>query len=234
MADRRATGPKLTRRLIEARFAKLRSDTAVRTFELPSKLVRDWLKEIVAPLEARGEDLWLFAYGSLLWSGEVSAAEQRLARVHGFHRRFCLWQWAYRGNVDNPCLMLALDQGGCCEGIVYRVRGPALVQKLDEVWCREMQGDGYRPRWVRAATEQGNVRALAFTINKGGERYAGKLPEAVIADYIAKACGRKGACAEYLWRVAETLDQIGIRDNHLRRLDTLVARLLADARNEPR
>jgi cation transport protein ChaC len=31
-------------------------------------------------------DLWVFAYGSLIWRPEFDSLEQRWARVHGYHR----------------------------------------------------------------------------------------------------------------------------------------------------
>ena len=38
--------------------------------------------------------------------------------IQGWHRRFCLWMPAGRGTRDNPGLMLGLDRGGSCRGIV--------------------------------------------------------------------------------------------------------------------
>ena len=36
------------------------------------------------------QDLWVFAYGSLIWNPLIHYIEQRRALLHGFHRRFCL------------------------------------------------------------------------------------------------------------------------------------------------
>ena len=59
-----------------------------------------------------GHDLWVFAYGSLMWRPEFPVAERRLGTVRGFHRRFCLLQRRYRATPERPGLMLALDRGG--------------------------------------------------------------------------------------------------------------------------
>ena len=49
-----------------------------------------------AAVAAAGDgDLWLFAYGSLLWRPDFPYRESRIARVRGYHRRFCLWQWRW-------------------------------------------------------------------------------------------------------------------------------------------
>ncbi len=36
--------------------------------------------------QGRRPDLWVFGYASLVWRPEFEAAEQRLARVPGYHR----------------------------------------------------------------------------------------------------------------------------------------------------
>ena len=58
-----------------------------------------------------GEELWLFAYGSLMWKPDIEVAERRVATVKGWHRRFCPWQWRFRGTRDCPGVMLALGRG---------------------------------------------------------------------------------------------------------------------------
>src|SRR4029078_388454 len=63
-------------------------------------------------------DLWLFAYGSLIWKPDVEFAERRKAKLAGWHRRFCIWQRRWRGTSANPCLMLALHRGGSCLVVV--------------------------------------------------------------------------------------------------------------------
>src|SRR5215207_5152391 len=58
--------------------------------------------------EHRADDeFWLFAYGSLMWKPDIEIAERRVATIQGWHRRFCLWQWRFRGTRDCP---LALDR----------------------------------------------------------------------------------------------------------------------------
>src|SRR5262245_6656103 len=36
------------------------------------------------------DDLWVFAYGSLMWDPAIHVVEIRRATLRGFHRRFCL------------------------------------------------------------------------------------------------------------------------------------------------
>ena len=177
------------------------------------------------------QGVWVFAYGSLIWKPEdtVQIREQQIARVHGLHRRFCLWQWRSRGSPAQPCLMMALDRGGACKAVVQRLEGEGLVQQLWPIWQREMRGRGYVARWVDAATEQGVIKALTFVANRSGTRYAGDLDVHTQADYLASGCGPRGACAEYLRNTVVALEQLHIRDRYLWRLQKLVAKRLAIA-----
>ena len=171
-------------------------------------------------------DLWLFAYGSLIWKPDVEFAERRKAKLVGWHRRFCIWQRRWRGTSANPGLMLALDRGGSCRGVVYRIV-PPVKEKIAEVWRREMIGYAYHPRLLPAETEAGTVTALAFVVNRHSGRYAGRLSDEEIADKIATACGHIGPCASYLLDTLAHLEELGIHDRHLWRLQKLVAERLA-------
>jgi cation transport protein ChaC len=214
----------LTQDLIAAAFPVLPADDESAMPLLPEAEIAERYERWMA---SHGDgDLWLFGYGSLMWKPELDFAEQRLATVQGWHRRFCLWQWRFRGSRDRPGLMLALDRGGACAGLAYRIAGPGLQAKLAEVWRREIGGDGYRPRWLTAMTADGPVSALAFVANRDGRRYAGALPDEAVADHIARACGHAGANAEYLLETVARCHALGIRDRRLSRLQALVAERL--------
>ena len=214
---------RLTPALIKRRFPRPRIGTPRYETVLPDHTSQRWRREFLTEAVREGADVWVFSYGSLLWSGEIETRECRVARVHGWHRRFCLLQWAWRGDAEQPCLMLALDRGGSCEGMVQRFPGPHASDVLGQIWDREMSGDGYRPRWVTARTEAGRVRALTFVINRDSMRYSGRLSDADTARCIAAACGQSGACAEYLRRTLRALEDSGLTDHHLARLEQLVA-----------
>ncbi|QRE74246.1 gamma-glutamylcyclotransferase [Methylobacterium aquaticum] len=181
--------------------------------------------------------LWLFAYGALMWRPEFPFAEHRAARVRGWHRRFCLWQRGFRGTPERPGVMLALDRGGECRGLAYRLIGDDLRAAVRPVWRREMRGRGYAARWLAAETAEGPVPALAFVADRTGPRYAGRLTDAEIADSIAAACGPIGPSAEYLLNTVAACEAMGIRDRHLFAMQALVAERLAacdpQAQNSP-
>ena len=171
------------------------------------------------------QDLWLFAYGSLIWNPAFHYAERRTARLHGYHRRYCLWTSLGRGTPDRPGLMLGLDRGGSCAGIAYRIAAPAVDIELDIVWRREMVTGAYAPTWVRLRTLEGTLDAVAFVINHAHERYAHKLTDAEIATVVAFARGQLGACRDYLFNTLQHLHELGVRDRGLERVAAQVRRL---------
>ena len=165
-----------------------------------------------------GEDLWVFAYGSLIWNPSFPWLERRTARLHGYHRSLCLWSRINRGTPREPGLVLALDRGGSCFGVAYRVAAGELEAVLRRLWRREMLLGSYRPAWVGVETAAGRVRALAFVINRRSSGYAGRLAEEHILRALSSARGRYGAASEYVHSTVEGLARHGIRDARLARL----------------
>jgi cation transport protein ChaC len=225
MKDFRRDTLHLTRELIEARFPEPVLNRSQSMGELSDVEIEASLRATL--VERRDRDLWIFGYGSLMWKPDLAYADRKIGRVQGYHRSFCLWQKRYRGNRHNPNLMLALDAGGSCCGVLYRVAGPDVESKIAGTWRRELVGNGYRPRWVTAQSDHGAVEAVAFVANReNAERYTGRLADEVVAGYIAEACGERGSGAEYLLETVLALEGLNLRDSRLWRLQRLVADLL--------
>jgi cation transport protein ChaC len=164
-------------------------------------------------------DVWLFAYGSLVWNPVLSYSARTVATVHGYHRRFCLLSRINRGTPEHPGLVLALDRGGRCAGIAYRIPAREAEIELRLLWRREMLLGSYRPRWLHARLADGDrVHALAFVVDRGGPGYAGRLGDDAIVAMLASAKGRLGTGIDYLLRTRDGLAGEGIRDPHLERL----------------
>ena len=123
------------------------------------------------------DGLWLFAYGSLMWKPEIAFDAALPAVLEGWQRRFCLWQRRYRGCKERPNLMLALVEGGSCAGMLYRLEGTDVRERLAPIWKREMIAYGYEARWVTARTEAGPVPALAFVARRGRRFMASPHPQ---------------------------------------------------------
>lgn len=169
------------------------------------------------------QPVWVFAYGSLIWKPGFPFAERRVGTLHGYHRQFCLLVRRFRGSPDVPGLMLGLERGGMCRGVVYRLSETGSDAALKAVWAREILTAAYVPHWADVRTAEGTVRAIAFTINRDHERYTGRLNDEAVADALARACGHVGSCAEYLLETVTHLEELGIRDRRLWRLQAMVA-----------
>lgn len=168
------------------------------------------------------EPIWVFGYGSLLWRPAFQPVEQKLATLIGYHRRFCLVMKRFRGTEECPGLMLALDRGGLCRGMAFRLDPVTAEFDLKGLWKREMVTGGYRPRWSRLKTADGQLRAITFVANRGNERYLKPHSMDFAAEMIARACGPVGSNAEYLHSTHEHLMSLGISDRGLAQLDLLV------------
>lgn len=164
------------------------------------------------------EDVWLFGYGSLIWNPTIHFAEKRSGTVYGLHRRFCLKTKLGRGSPDCPGLMLGLDHGGCCRGVAFRIPGEIADQELEIIWRREMVADAYKATWLKVHTDQGEVPAIGFVMNRYHPRYIGRASDHEAAEIIAEAKGFLGRCSDYLFNTVEHLDELGIPDRGLTRL----------------
>ena len=78
--------------------------------------------------------MWVFAYGSLIWDPGFPVAERAVARLHGWHRSFCMRSIHHRGSAAQPGLVLALDraQGAWCDGVAFRVAAGAEAEAETE------------------------------------------------------------------------------------------------------
>jgi len=163
-------------------------------------------------------DLWLFAYGSLIWNPAFHYCERQVGKIYGWHRRFCLWAPLGRGTPEHPGLVLGLDRGGSCQGVVYRIAAADIAAELLLLWRREMIVGSYIPRWVTVFAGSQRFPALTFVTNPGHDCYAGKLPLPTTVHHIATAQGQIGPCAEYLFQTVAGLTAAGIRDRTLHHL----------------
>ncbi|PCE31682.1 gamma-glutamylcyclotransferase [Burkholderia ubonensis] len=168
------------------------------------------------------QDLWLFGYGSLIWNPGLPTVDAVRSKVHGYHRGLYLWSRVNRGTPERPGLVLALDRGGSCSGIAFRLAGATAQPHLETLWKREMPMGSYRPAWLPCLLENGErVMALAFVMRRDAPTYTGKLPDGVVKEVLGCASGRYGTTLDYVSRTVDALRASGIPD---RALEGLLAR----------
>jgi cation transport protein ChaC len=163
-------------------------------------------------------DLWIFAYGSLMWDPAVHFSEVRRATANGYRRRFCLESNGGRGSPQTPGLMAGLDYGGFCEGLVFRIEAALVDQETEILWQREMIMRGYAPTFIATKTPQGEVEALAFVVLLDGPHYLPDITLDEAAPMIAAARGFFGSNLEYLDNLAEHFQAMEIHDEDFVRL----------------
>lgn len=167
----------------------------------------------------RTSDLWLFAYGSLIWKPDLPAAESCNARVYGYHRGLYLWSCLTRGTPQIPGLVLALDRGGSCAGHALRIATDGAMTYLEKLWQREMAMGSYRPVWLACQLNDGRrVRALTFAMQRDKPTYAGRLPDHIVSAAFERAQGHCGTTLDYVARTVEALRASGIPDRTLEAL----------------
>jgi cation transport protein ChaC len=167
------------------------------------------------------EDMWLFACGSLIWNKRFTFVEERPGVARGWHRDFCLGpDTRFRGNPEAPGYMLSLDRGGQCKGMVYRFPRDGLAANVEGLLRKEPP---FPPRWLTVVTSLGVVRAFAFTHPGRSIDYAGHLTEEEVADALASAVGTIGSMAQYVYLTVQHLEQLGLCDDRLWRMQEMIA-----------
>ena len=170
----------------------------------------------IIPDKGIGNDLYVFAYGSLLWNPTVEYEGQFLAKIYGFHRSFCMKTYLGRGSFDNPGLMLGLDKGGSCQGMAFKLKKSNAIKNIDILFQREMVTGAYRPKLLKTKLANGKiVLSLAFTVDKKHKNYFGKKDIKIKARMIAKASGFLGSCKEYFDNTLDSLSELNITDNEM-------------------
>lgn len=172
-------------------------------------------------IEQSGEDLWVFAYGSLMWRPGFDFLERRAARLVGAHRALCVYSFVHRGTPERPGLVLGLDRGGNCRGIAYRVAATKRAATIDYLRAREQVTKVYREAsravWLDDDPQQ-SVQALCYMVDRGHRQYAGRLSLAQQLHYVRQGHGRSGACRDYVLAAVKELQTHGYRDDALRQL----------------
>jgi cation transport protein ChaC len=168
---------------------------------------------------------WIFAYGSLIWKPTFASVGRKHGVARGWHRSFCLELDRWRGTPEQRGLMMALDHGGSCAGLLYELAEQGLAETVYSLVWREIsfRHDLGTVRWLKVESDDGPVTALTFWAGPRGQRIVRKLPPEKIAAAIARACGHMGSNAAYLHNTVLHLAEAGICDRNLWRLQKLVA-----------
>jgi cation transport protein ChaC len=164
------------------------------------------------------EDLWVFAYGSLMWRPDFPFIERLEARLVGAHRALCVYSFVHRGTPERPGLVLGLDQGGTCRGIAYRVpvkeRGTTVANLRAREQVTSVYRECIRPIWLKSRPER-RVQALCYMVDRGHVQYAGRLSLEQQLHHVRQGHGHSGANRDYVIATVGALEQLGYRETEL-------------------
>ena len=164
-------------------------------------------------------DLWVFGYGSLMWSPGFGYKQKRLARAYGYHRALCILSTRYRGTHRRPGLVVGLCRGGSCWGMAFLIEAARVRGALARLWHREMPRRVYEPRLVLVRLRGGRlVRALAFLADPEHPSYVRELDVHGRARLVAQGIGIRGPCVDYIQNTLAHMHHVGVRDPHLERV----------------
>ncbi|WP_158966112.1 gamma-glutamylcyclotransferase [Chachezhania sediminis] len=165
-----------------------------------------------ALLEGRRDgDLWVFAYGSLMWDPAIRFSEVRRAHASRHSRHFILKdRFGARGSRDRPGVMAALDEGGCCDGLVFRIPQAIIEEETVILWKRERIGPAYLEVMIPVETDHGAVDAVAFIANHEADNIDPDLTWDEKVRFCATGEGRRGSSYDYVANLAAHFAALGI------------------------
>ena len=164
---------------------------------------------------AQGLDagMWVFGYGSLMWNPGFAHEEHHVGRVAGYHRSLCLYSHVHRGTPDKPGLVLGLDRGGACRGMVFRVHARHAEETIRYLRAREQVNSVYLERQIAVSLDDGRrVSALAYVVDRRHRQYAGRLPLDELLRLVAAGEGQSGRNMDYVLATHDHLVGLGLRD----------------------
>uniref|UniRef100_A0A7S0F3U1 glutathione-specific gamma-glutamylcyclotransferase n=1 Tax=Hanusia phi TaxID=3032 RepID=A0A7S0F3U1_9CRYP len=196
--------------------------------------------------------VWVFGYGSLVWKPPEGfhASSSLPAAIKGWKRR--LWQGStdHRGVPLRPGLVATLietsklqESGGkeeeedLCWGMCYGYDKEEQDKILAYLDYREKDGydrllvDVFLPKQesMGEALEAEDCASISevvlYVATMHNEQFLGPLTDEEVADRIAASVGPSGTNAEYLFKLADALRGMQVRDEHVFRVEHMVKQL---------
>lgn len=157
-------------------------------------------------------NVWLFAYGSLIFKVDFPFIERRAAAIAGWTRRFWQGSHDHRGTAEAPGRVVTLirDAGAVCDGMAYLIT-PEQFAHLDH-----REKNGYlRLRTSMRFEDGAHADGLVYIAEEDNAAFLGAASERDIARQIARAAGPSGPNRDYLTSLAVALRALGKDDPHV-------------------
>ena len=159
-----------------------------------------------------------------MWRPGFEFVSARLAKLEGYHRRLAVFSNHYRGTDEKPGLVVGLDVGGECFGLIYEILAPQWESVIDYVRKRELLGDVYDERKLNfSIVETGEaVGALTYVVRHQSKQYVPAMTVDELLPFINQGLGTMGSCKDYVANTLTHLRQLGIHDADLERFASYV------------
>jgi len=159
-----------------------------------------------------------------MWRPEFEFVSARSARLQGYHRRLAVFSHHYRGTPECPGLVLGLDKGGLCEGLLYEIAPEQWPKVYEQVHKREMLGDVYLEMVLPVTLLAGGapLEAITYVANDESQQFATDMPIEKLMTYIEQGQGTVGSCRQYVANTIRRLRKLGIHDEGLERLSPYI------------
>eukprot|EP00249_Psilotum_nudum_P010018 c22285_g1_i1 orf=264-899(+) len=170
--------------------------------------------------------LWIFAYGSLMWSPGFHYDQKLVGYVKNYKRVFYQGNTDHRGTPENPGRTVTLlpYDGAICWGIAYCISDrdrEQLVLSYLELREKEYDVRDYIDFYTESSPDVPSIHRMLVYIassDSANKNYLGPAPLEDMACQIAKAVGPSGPNAEYLLRLQDTLIELGCHDDDIENL----------------
>lgn len=156
--------------------------------------------------------LWVFGYGSLIWKPDFSYEQRVIGYVKNYKRAFHQACIDFRGTKECPGRSLTLEEqeGAVTWGVAYRVTASveAYLNQRERTYDERAFLDIYAADCPHTPAVR---HVLTYIATPGNLWYLGPAPLKDMAEQIARRQGPGGPNYEYLFRLEESLRQIGTR-----------------------
>lgn len=162
--------------------------------------------------------VWLFGYGSLIWSQDFPYKEARPAHIRGRERRFWQGSHDHRGVYDDPGRVATLveKEDGRCHGRAFLID----VEAFEQLDKREI--NGYRRIDVEIFFDSGSALGVTYLAPVGNFAFLGNAPIDEMFEQINRCAGRSGRNADYVLELARALRNLNVVDPHVIELEARI------------
>ena len=162
-------------------------------------------------------DSWIFGYGSLIWRPDIKFIDRRPARLNGWERRFWQGSHDHRGVPDSPGRVVTLIRtpAGHCDGVAYLVHREIVDETFSTLDHREKNGyDRFDVNILFNGSGE-SAAGLVYIAGQDNHAFLGPAPVEQMAAQISTSIGPSGSNRDYLFDLADALDELDADDPHV-------------------